>query len=499
MSLKLSSKKIFSEYSKRYSLKLHQVKKERDPNFFLSGIICFNSRLGDLGEAIAKAYLSENGFVVFEMGGGMFEKSDENIPDKLIHSPAVEAYAKIDKFLFDYCNASTIHEHIERIIEKTFKISHEYFIQLKKLGKFNEDPFLEKILKNPEELKNYWDWIYPDDRYSSVHIKKYDKQIRKSDSSTVITTIETDNLSNALSIEKFIDKEIKIIKIYKKAKFSGLFNIKEFESAFYGSLDFMAEKNNTISFFEVKTNTSQLVSGQKMRMVWLSQHNVPTKVVRIHVKFDSTGNQLNNNILVKVPFKKNFTFGLIVKKSESLADAHLISEANITVFDYYRKAGHPIDPKEVIYLIKLVEIPQMLAYPQSQIEKLDYTLEFEKIKKDKLRMPTEKEIENVSIVIKTLYGREISRGGILIHKFFDKNESKDENENNSSNIRELVCSENEGIRRAPVFCRKCGNFIINIDIPTKKGTELIFSIECKKCGENGEVTITTEDVKKDKR
>ncbi len=419
MSSNLFSKKIFSEYSKRYSSKLQQVKKERGPNLFLSGIICFNSRLGDLGEAIAKTYLLENGFMVFEMGGGMLEKSDENIPDKLIRSLAVETYVKIDKFLLDYYDACAICEYIEKIIEKAFKIQHRHLIQLKKSKKFNEDAFLEKILKNPEKLKNYWDWIYPNDRYSSGHLKESNRQTEKFNDSTATITTETDNLSDVSLIEEFIDKEIKIIKIYKKAKYSELFNIKEFKSACNGSLDFMAEKNNKISFFEAKVNTSQLTSGQKMRMVWLSQHNISTKVIRACVKFNSADNQLNNNTLVKISFKKNFTFGLIVEKSKSLASKHSMPEANITVFDYYKKAGHPINPKEVVYLIKLVETPYLLAYPQSQIEKIDYTLEFEKVNRGKLKLPTEKEIDNVSQIIKILYGREISRGSALMYKFFD--------------------------------------------------------------------------------
>lgn len=66
--------------------------------------------------------------------------------------------------------------------------------------------------------------------------------------------------------------------------------------------------------------------------------------------------------------------------------------------------------------------------------------------------------------------------------------------------RELSCLESEGTRRTAIFCPKCGEFVKNMDIPTKGGARLTFTIVCKKCGENGKVTITTEDTKeKNKR
>ena len=330
-------REIFFNYSKSRSLKLQGIERERSPerDLFFSLTTSSIAKLGDLGEAIALVYLSKNGFRVFNIGAGLFEMENEEIPEILLYSPAVEAYVKIDKWIHEYYDACCLCKDLNEVFCK--------------LG----------------------------------------------------------------------------ARIYEKAKVMELDKKKECWSGHPGGLDFMAEKNGEISFFEVKVNNSQVNKWQKIRLLWLSQHGIPAKVIRIRINFSSISNQsAGKDILVKVPFKPNFEFGLIKEESKISANSYSITKISTTIFDYYRKKDVSINPEEKVYLIDLPGKHHTFSsvYPESVIEKVNYKVAIENVKNGRMRLPTEKEMKDITSIVKSYYHQEYGYdyGDGLACKFFNR-------------------------------------------------------------------------------
>lgn len=243
-------------------------------------------------------------------------------------------------------------------------------------------------------------------------------------------------------------------KISEKAKSLGSINpegwLKEW-GGHPGNLDFMAEKDGKLSFFEVKVNQSQLNKWQKLRLLWLSKNNIPAKVIRVKISFTPLDLRDNKNILIKIPFKKIFTFGLIKEKSEFFAGDYFIPKAGVTLVDYYRDKNISIGQKEKVYLIDLVGEQHIIssAYPESLCEKLNYAIEFEDIediKDGKLMIPTEKEIEETAKKVKSYYHQEYGYDyeDMWAMKWFNRKKRREASENE-------IIQEKTGEN-----CPKCG-------------------------------------------
>lgn len=298
----MMSKKIFSKYSKKRLAVFIQL--EKGDSFF-SNNICFNSMLGDLGEAIALEYLTQKQYKIYDAEINFFcieNYNDIILPNHFLRDSAIKKYQKIDQYISEYYNVSNICEQLR---------------QMKKQGY----EFTKKDLRAYQEAKRL--------KVDNIGSKKWEK--------------------------------------------------------YPGRLDFVAEKDGIIHFFDAKVNTSQLNMWQRFRMLWLCKNDIPAKVIRIRLNFNRIDNQKENkNMIVRVPFGKSYTFGIIKK--------HLPRK----------------DLREMIYLVDLPEDIKVISLPYSsvQIEKVCYNLEFENVEESKkIDLPTEKDILNIARLSRLYFGK----------------------------------------------------------------------------------------------
>lgn len=208
-------------------------------------------------------------------------------------------------------------------------------------------------------------------------------------------------------------KEAKLLNLYKNKNWTG----------HPGRIDFFAYKENSQSlFFEVKTNGAVLNKWQKIRLLWLSSRNISAQVFRIRLEFSplKSGEAFENK-LVKVFMENKPVIGLIKRKSEHLAGECFIKNKT-SLSDYYKGQGIEIDPQEEVYFIKLPEASHLLCYPTTHIEIMDYDVDLESVQEKKSDLPSEKEIKEITNLVKSYYHQEYGRdyGDELARRFFKR-------------------------------------------------------------------------------
>ena len=94
--------------------------------------------------------------------------------------------------------------------------------------------------------------------------------------------------------------------------------VSKYWDGYPGKIDVVAEKNDTISFFEIKTNNSQLSDWQKLRIILLQRENIRATPVRVHLYFSPIVEcETSSRAIVRVPFKKKFAFGILFGEQNS--------------------------------------------------------------------------------------------------------------------------------------------------------------------------------------
>lgn len=232
-------------------------------------------------------------------------------------------------------------------------------------------------------IESYDDILLPKSFLNNLEIKKYqhiDRYIH--DYYQVIASSLKDNFK----IRQGVYKNEPLV-VQASERLSGQ-KVSKYWDGYPGKIDIVAEKNNSISFFEIKTNSSQLSDWQKLRILLLQRENIVAKVVRVHLNFSYISeNNIREYNIVKVPFKKKFAFGILFGKqnptSKSLYSVQI-----------------PESIKETTIQVK-----------SSEIEKVDYTFEFEEVKKLKIvEIPDEQYMDDIHQLFISFYGNHPDSG-----------------------------------------------------------------------------------------
>lgn len=261
------------------------------------------------------------------------------------------------------------------------------------VGDFGETIVRNKLAKEGYKLycaensfffkESYNDILLPKSFLNHPDIKKYqhiDRYIH--DYYQVIVS----SLKNNFKIRQGIYKNEPLI-IQASKHLSGQ-KVSKYWDGYPGKIDIVAEKSDTIAFFEIKTNSSQLSDWQKLRIILLQRENIVAKVIKVNLNFSYISeNNIKEYNVVRVPFKNKFAFGLLFGKQ------NLISKNLCSV-------QIPESEKEIILQVK-----------SSEIEKVDYALEFEEVKKLKIvEIPNKQYMDDIHQLFISLYGNHCDCG-----------------------------------------------------------------------------------------
>lgn len=232
-------------------------------------------------------------------------------------------------------------------------------------------------------IKSYDDILLPKSFLNHIDIKKYqhiDRYIQE--------CYDVSGIESRLPI-RFYRKELnKRDAMLLEAKRLNVKKSKDYWDRHPGKIDIVAEKNGAIAFFEIKTNSSQLSDWQKLRILLLQRENIVAKVIRVHLNFSYISeNSIREYNVVRVPFKKKFAFGILFGKQ------------NPTSKNLY-SVQIPESIKEITIQVK-----------SSEIEKVDYTFEFEEVKKLKIvEIPDKQYMEDIHQLFISFYGNRPDSG-----------------------------------------------------------------------------------------